>query len=164
MGMGFNADNVFEIAEQIERNGIRFYRRAADSAAGRETQQLLLDLAQMEVEHEKTFQAMRRELSEAERTQAVFDPENEMTAYLRSFADGRVFDLRRDVSELLTGQESLEEILHTALGREKDAIVFFLGAKEMVRGDLGKEKIDRIIKEEMGHVSLLSRELTARAG
>jgi rubrerythrin len=27
--MNFNIDEVFEIAEQIERNGARFYRKAA---------------------------------------------------------------------------------------------------------------------------------------
>jgi len=29
MSYDFNADEVFEMAEQIERNGVRFYREAA---------------------------------------------------------------------------------------------------------------------------------------
>ena len=31
MGLDFNADEVFEIAEQIERNGAEFYRTAAEN-------------------------------------------------------------------------------------------------------------------------------------
>ena len=30
MGIDFNADEVFEIAEQIERNGAKFYRNVAE--------------------------------------------------------------------------------------------------------------------------------------
>ena len=48
MSVAPTADEIFEMAEQIERNGARFYRRAAqgftDSRAGRR----LLDLAAME--------------------------------------------------------------------------------------------------------------------
>jgi len=33
MPIPFNADEVFEMAEQIERNGARFYRAAAEEIA-----------------------------------------------------------------------------------------------------------------------------------
>ena len=64
MGMPFNADEVFEMAEQIERNGARFYRTAAEKFP--EVNPLLLELAAMEDKHEKTFAAMRSELSGTE--------------------------------------------------------------------------------------------------
>ena len=44
---------------------------------------------------------------------------------------------------------------------EKDSIVFYLGMKEIVPENLGKTKIDQIIKEEMAHIKLLSKELVA---
>lgn len=43
----------------------------------------------------------------------------------------------------------------------KDSIVFYLGMKEMVPENFGKAKIDAIIKEEMTHIKLLSKELVA---
>ncbi|MCH7559530.1 MAG: rubrerythrin, partial [Planctomycetes bacterium] len=64
MVMPFNADEVFEMAEQIERNGAKFYRAAAKKFP--ELSQVLSDLAVMEDEHEKTFAAMRAELSGTE--------------------------------------------------------------------------------------------------
>ena len=159
MSMSFNADMVFEVAEQIERNGAAFYRAAAQNAAEEETAQLLLRLARWEEGHEKTFAALRAELGAEERKPTVFDPDNELTAYLHAFADARVFNLKQDLAAALTGDEAIEEILQMALGREKDSIVFFLGVKEMVGEGLGQGKIDTIIKEEMTHVTLLSRQL-----
>ena len=59
MGIEFNADEIFEIAEQIERNGAGFYRRAAEAVEDSQKRRILLDLASREDEHEKTFAAMR---------------------------------------------------------------------------------------------------------
>jgi rubrerythrin len=56
---------------------------------------------------------------------------------------------------------SLEAILKEAITAEKDSIVFYLGMKDMVADGAGKAKIDVIIKEEMGHIRQLSRELAA---
>jgi len=51
----FNADEIFEMAEQIERNGAKFYRRAAEQVTSPDGSELLLNLAVMEDVHEKTF-------------------------------------------------------------------------------------------------------------
>ena len=48
----FSADEIFEVAQQLERHGERFYRQAAARAAG-EARNLFLRLAAMENEHEK---------------------------------------------------------------------------------------------------------------
>ena len=56
---------------------------------------------------------------------------------------------------------SLKEILKEAIVAEKDAIVFYLGMKDAVPENLGREKMDAIIKEEMGHIRTLSKELVA---
>ncbi len=60
----FSADEIFEIAEQIERNGANFYRKAAESAEG-DNRNLLLRLAKMEDDHEKIFATMRAEFAKA---------------------------------------------------------------------------------------------------
>ena len=55
------------------------------------------------------------------------------------------------------------EILKSAIEAEKDSIVFYLGMKEAVPENLGKDRIETIIKEEMGHIRVLSRELVSQA-
>ena len=78
MGMPFNADEVFEMAEQIERNGAKFYRAAAKKFPS--LRDVLLELAAMEDDHEKTFAAMRGQLSAGEPAigEPVFDPDDQL--------------------------------------------------------------------------------------
>ncbi len=64
MSYDFNADEIFEMAEQIERNGAKFYRRMAENVSDISIPQLFLDLAAMEDEHEKTFASIRADLSD----------------------------------------------------------------------------------------------------
>lgn len=159
MAMPFNADEVFEMAEQIERNGAEFYRSAAEKLS--EMREVFLELAEMEAEHLRTFQDMRDELSAAEQEPVVFDPDDEAQMYLRVMADGRVFDLRADPTEKLTGKETVDDILRMAIGLERDSIVFYVGLKEAVSRQAGKDRVQAIIKEEMSHIAALSERLSA---
>lgn len=153
MGIDFNADEVFEMAEQIERNGAKFYRSTAEKIKETNKKQLLANLAKMEDEHEKTFKVLRSELSTDEKIQTTFDPEGDSERYLRALADTRVFYEKEVIPT------SLEDIFKFAITIEKDSIVFYLGLKDIVPVHLGKQKLDDIIKEEMGHIRLLSKEL-----
>lgn len=155
MGYDFNMDEIFEMAEQIEKNGAEFYRKAAEEIAGSTNKDLLIELAQMEDQHQKTFAYLRTQLSKDEKAPTIFDPNGEAALYIRALADIRVFfEKEIDVT-------SMEKILKEALVAEKDSIVFYLGMKDLVPDDLGKEKIDQIIKEEMAHIKLLSNKLVA---
>lgn len=55
----------------------------------------------------------------------------------------------------------MKSVLKAAILAEKDSIVFYLGMKEMVPDKYGKDKLEEIIKEEMGHIKILSKELVA---
>ena len=55
MSITFNADEIFEMAEQIERNGAAFYREAAGITSDADVKEMLLSLAAMEEGHQKTF-------------------------------------------------------------------------------------------------------------
>ncbi|MEA1948181.1 MAG: ferritin family protein [Thermodesulfobacteriota bacterium] len=151
----FTANDVFEMAEQLERNGAKFYRTAAENVSDPKSKELLIELAAMEDEHEKVFASLRVDLTEAEKTTTVFDPEDESALYLRALADTRVFfEKKIDIS-------SMKEILKAAIVAEKDSIVFYLGLKDFVPDQLGKNRLDTIIKEEMGHIRMLSKELVS---
>lgn len=153
MSFEFSADEIFEMAEQMEQNGQQFYNAAAAAVQGEAHKKLLLELAGMEVDHEKTFRAMRSELTQRERETNVFDPQGEAALYLKALVDTRVFFQKEmDVS-------SMEKILKAAIEAEKDSIVFYLGMKNAVPQELGQARLEEIIKEEMRHVRLLSREL-----
>ncbi len=159
MGNTFNAGEIFEMAIEIERNGAKFYRKAAEGKAGATSKSLLLGLADMEVQHERTFAAMRGLLTTVENASATFDPDDEAALYLRAIADGHVFPVKVDPSAVLNGRESAADVLKVAIGLEKDSIIFYLGIQDLVGKVLGRDKIDHIIREEMTHVTILSAEL-----
>ena len=158
--MIFNADEVLKIAEQIERNGISFYEKAAERFSGDE-KQTLLRLADMERTHEQVFAAMRRELSAADQELKALDPEGEAGKYLAAFADGQIFAPKADSTALFSPENSARDILETAIGLEKDSVVFYVAIKEAVPAALGEDKINWIIQEEMAHIVLLSRTLAS---
>jgi rubrerythrin len=149
----FNADDIFEMAEQMERNGATFYKTAAAAIDDEQSKEFLLELAEMEVDHEKTFAEMRSSLSNAETASTVFDPEGETVHYLRALADTRVF-FEKEIDT-----SSIEAILKDAITAEKDSIVFYLGMREAVPEKMGRSRLDDIIKEEMGHIRMLSKAL-----
>lgn len=144
----FNAGEVFEMAIKMEKNGAAFYRQAAEAIKNDEHKRLLLSLAEMEVDHEKTFNGLRQELGAD--NPDYFDPDGEAAAYLKSIVDTEVF-FKRDID-----LSSMKTILREAIMAEKDSVVFYLGIKAMVPDENGKKKVEAIIKEEMGHIRLLS--------
>ena len=156
MSYDFTADDIFGMAEQMEQNGARFYRDASAKSSNAKEKTFLEELARMEDDHKKTFAAMRLELSGKEKTDTVFDPAGEAVLYLKALVDTKVF------FEKPINVTAMRDILKSAIEAEKDSIVFYLGMRDAVPKQMGKDKIDGIIKEEMSHVRLLSRELVAR--
>lgn len=155
MNIEFNADEIFEMAEQIEKNGAEYYRKAAEnSGEDSDGYKMLLTLAEMEDNHERAFAKMRDDYSKPE-WQDYFTLDNEVALYLRAIADGHVFNIKMNPVQLLTGHETLEEILRTAIKLEEDSIVFYLGMRDMVPPEFGKEGIEQIIKEEKSHIVTL---------
>jgi rubrerythrin len=159
MVVEFNAFEVFEIAERIERNGGKFYRRAAELFDDSRVHNMFLKLAEWESEHEKVFANMRKELSEQGPEIRTFEVENEVVFDAQSMAGLAVFGNRINPSAELTGKESIKDILKIAIEKEKDTIVFYTGLKDFISARAGKDKIDDIIKEEMHHVRILNDSL-----
>jgi rubrerythrin len=158
MAISFNMDEIFEMAEQIERNGASFYREAAKKAFDGAVQKKFIDLASMEDGHLKIFQEMRKELSPEDREQSTFDPENEAAMYLQAMADTHGAEGKKDRRTKLTGQESIQEIFELAVDAEKNSIVFYTAIKELVPVS-GIDKVEAIISEELGHLVVLKVEL-----
>lgn len=159
MTMPFNADEVFEMAEQIEVNGAKFYRGAAEKFPS--LKKMFLELAEMEDDHQKTFAAMRTELSASEQGSPVYDPDGQASMYLRVMADGNVFNVKADPVEKLGDCKDPQAVLKTAIGLEKDSIVFYVGLKDNVAPGAGKDKVGKLIAEEVKHIALLSEKLRA---
>ncbi len=168
MSIVFNADEALAMACEIERNGAKFYARAAEIAGGGPVGKLLGDLAEWEDGHEKLFVSMRAELTDEEKKPTAFDPDGEAELYLQAMADTHVFkadaEAGGDPAAALSGKESAEEIINTALGLEQESILFYAGLAKLVPARLGNERVQKIIDEEIGHVAYLKKELKGIEG
>lgn len=158
MSIAFNADEALAMAEQIERNGAEFYARAAEIAEAERVRKLLGDLAEWEEGHQRLFISMRSELTDEERKPTAYDPDGEAELYLQAMADTHVFGKDGVPATALSGNESAEEIIKTALGMEQESILFYTGLAKMIPARLGNERVQKIIDEEIGHVAYLKRE------
>jgi len=161
MDATFDAFEVFEIAEQIERNGARFYRKAAQLFDAPAIRNMFLELVNWETKHQEVFRDMKKQLSDknselptAGAQDAMFTP--------KAMAGLAVFGIKPDPADELTGRESIVDVLKKAVKKEKDSIVYYTGLREFVSPQQGKDKIDDIIKEELRHIRILSQSLEQR--
>lgn len=159
MSIRFNADEIYEMAETIEKNGSKFYTEASGKVADESTKKMLIDMAAMEEGHFETFQQMRGELTEGEKSETVYDPNNQSAMYLQVMAQAHGSEGKVSPMEKLTGKESMEEILTIAVNAEKDSVAFYSGLKDFVSQKAGKEKVEAIIREELFHIAMLSQKL-----
>ena len=159
MGILFNADEVFDMAIQIEENGAEFYRRAAANQSDSSNKDFFDRLAKMEDKHKKIFEQMRLTLTAKEKGGQVFDPEGMASQYLHSMADFHGGEGNPKAADSLTGTETLAEILNIAIDLEKKSILFYVDLKGFVSEELGKGRIDAIIAEEQKHVVQLTEVL-----
>ena len=115
----------------------------------------------MEEEHKRIFAQMQKDLAAEGKTAGTYDPDEQTILYVRAFADGVVFDAQGKGAARLGGPEPMREILQTAIGMEKETIAFYTGLEGLVPPKLGRSQVRRIIREEMGHVTLLTGKLQA---
>ncbi len=155
MGISFNADEIFEMAEEIERQGARFYSEASKMAPTEKAKKFFLELSDMEANHLKIFADMRKQLSEDEKTSTTYDPDNEAALYLKTMAAAKGWEGRISPTQKLTGKEPMKEVVEIALNAEKESVVFYYGLKSMVSEGAGRDKIEHIILEELSHIRTL---------
>ena len=159
MDIEFNAFEVFEIAERIERSGAKFYRQAAELFDQMRIHNLLSDLAEWEIKHEEIFANMRKQLSEQSRELRTFKPEDNLLLDAQAMAGLAVFAINPETSSEFTGRETKKDVLEKAIQKEKDSIVYYTGLRNFIPARAGQDKIDDIIREEMHHIRILDQSL-----
>ncbi len=161
MAKSYRADEVLEMAKEIERRGVVFYKQAADKAADDQKKKLFLELSAMEQKHLDTFSEMFEKLIKGDNQLSIFDPDSEMAHYLQQIAANKGWEGKAAPDSELSGNESAEEILRIAIEAEKASIQFYLGIKESVLTEETKKQVEEIIREEMSHIAFLDKELAA---
>jgi rubrerythrin len=155
--MTFNAREIFDIGMQIEVNGKAFYEAAAKKTAETALREFFLELAAWEATHIKLFGELRDALPKGAGNTPVFDPNDEAALYLQATADSHVFVRNKDMVALVAGCKGPLDIIDLAMTFEKDSVVYYTTMKKVVAKNLGQDKVDRLIDEEIKHISMLSQ-------
>ena len=151
----FNVFEIFQIAEKIEHDGAKFYLKAAELFDDAERRDIFYRLANWKAKHEKVLADRRKHFSEKTGQFGTFDPDNYVLSNPHVMAGLAAFDTKPKLRRQMTGHEGREEILKNAIGRSKQAIVFYQGLKDFSRDPASRDTIEQLVKEEKRHISTL---------
>ncbi|MHC4598563.1 MAG: ferritin family protein [Planctomycetota bacterium] len=156
MTVGFNAEEILEIAIKLEQKGASLYRFAALNAESPDAKLFFQQLARMEEEHEQIFRNFRDNWGKAGAVEKVFDPDEDAVKVLQAWADGFVFEISSDTTPPLVGEALEKEIFRVAIQAEKDSIVFYEGLRSGIKNPEDLAAVEEVIRQEMGHIVELS--------
>ncbi len=145
----FTIHDIIALAVRLEENGQRVYQKAAKAADDPEIRELLELLADEENSHARWFSDLKETLGRDDDHHIL----GEMSRSLSDdfFAD-QVFSLKDvDLSTIRT----IEELIETAIGFEKDSILFYKMLAPFISEEKTSETLDRIIHEENTHIEKL---------
>ena len=150
MGIELSASDVFEMARWVEEQGAAFYDRMARSTRDPEAQKLLDDLYKMERDHEQTFSGLKAELAQRGELKLA-----EGTADYGRLLSQMCVQFTPEAMGEFTGRESPGQVMQLALHFEAVTVAFYTAMKEMISEE-DRRSVDRIIREELGHILTLS--------
>jgi len=156
------AFEVLKIAEQMEQNAVRFYRRAAGIYDDPVLSKLFSELAQWEKRHIQVFAEMKDRFSGQAWEEGSIDPERVDVSRLD--APPAVFDEHRDPAKELTGNETRAEVFDLALKKERYTIGYYTSLTEFALGPENIRVIRNILQEEKKHVRILVQSLRQATG
>ncbi len=154
-----SAYDVLEIAERIERNGAKFYRRAAGLVDDPDVSTLFVNLAQWESRHQEIFRQMKERLGDRRWEQGTLTPHRVASGNPGVMAGLAVFGVQPDPAAEIDGRRSKADMLRMAVGKERDSIIYYLGLRDFVGNEADQATIEEVIAEEKKHVRILMQSL-----
>jgi len=153
--MFFNEVEAAKIAQNMERNGLSFYQKAADQAKDPATRDVFLQLAEDEKEHLAYFEELEDKLQDERRDGAGYTDDAEINSYIDRLLKTQVFGDESDVARLADQSESDYDSLAVGMRAERDAITFYQEMLDFVDSKTAKDAFTNILKEERKHLQLL---------
>ncbi len=148
-------DEIIEIATRLEMKGEEFYTASAGRATSDRVRSLFADLAEQEQHHCRAFERMGRDVVELALSPDQWD---EFQAYTNALLEQSFFSKPQGALAQLALAMDEREAIESALGFEKETLLFFHELRDAVRGQ-GREVVSRIIDEERRHIQRLTAEL-----
>lgn len=149
----FKAADVLLAAQEVETRGEVFYNRLVETTTDKKLSDLFRFLAKEESRHREIFRKLHEKVGDVELP--AWAEEDEYVDYLKYLLDSHTLFRLGDVDHLKNYMGTPQDAIGTAMGFEKDTIMFFLEMLEFVpEGE--KEHVKACIDEERAHLRLLA--------
>ncbi len=149
----FKATDILLAAQEVETRGEVFYNRLVETTTDAKLKDMFVFLAKEETKHKEIFRKLHERLGEVELP--AWAEEDEYVEYLKFLLDSHTLFRLGDLDHLKNFMGSPEDAIETAMGFEKDTILFFVEMQEFVpEGE--KKYIKACIDEERSHLRLLA--------
>ena len=145
----FSITEIIEIAVQLEKNGEKVYREAIGKSKNIEMDDLLLRIAEEELEHIDWFLNLKNEIEKSQDRPQV----KEMDASLIDDLIGKQTFSLADVD--FSQVENSEHLIDIFIEFEKDTILFYEMLKTFLVDEQTIEHLEKIIQEESSHIEKL---------
>jgi len=150
----FSLKDIIDIAVQIERNGERVYRNAANKIENPSLRSLLQRLADDEIQHAKWFEEL---IDKVPGTGEFPEQEKIGRALLQDAVGAQSFALEdADFSSM----KKIEDLLSLAIEFEKDTALFYGMLQPLIEDQKTLEQLHAIIQEEEAHARRLKEMLS----
>ena len=143
-------------AEQFEQNGTAFYNLASQYTTDPMVCNKLKKLADMETDHEQFFTDIKSKYSAGSGSSMLPDKGDDIVAYIEAIQANKIFNFDLNVKKLFSDDATLEDIMGVAIALEKDSIVFYTGLLNIIPDKTIQEVLNRIIREEISHLAIVS--------
>ena len=153
MGSTDQAETIFSLALQIERDLAEFYKVATQSVQNDQVLRVCIRLSEMEAEHVDNFLKMRSDLISSI---GRLDEIGKASPYLSAVLGGKIKPFSVPFHRRISTGEREEEIIQLAIDIERETILFYLSLLPLVTNESANHIIHQIIQEEMGHIAILA--------
>ncbi len=153
MSEPFLIQEIVEIAIEIEKNGVDFYRTLAGTADTSRLRELFKYLEEEEKRHIARFEEILESAGGYQISEAYYA--TQYMGYMKALADERVFRSDISATEMADRAKTPKEAIDMAIGFEKDSIIFLHEMQNAVMKP-DAEPIQKLLDEERDHLKRLS--------
>ena len=133
--MDLNKIEVFKIAQNMEQDGMDFYKKAAEWTDDENYASIFDDLVEMEAQHYKIFSDLEKKFKNDD-----------------YFESGIFTDEPKNDWDSITTEM---DIFVTAKQKEEDTVKYYVWLQSIVNSPETKKILDKVIVEEKSHVEMM---------
>jgi rubrerythrin len=142
-----------EMAVDTEKGGEMFYKTVAAQSKDERLKNLFLYLADEEKKHINVFVNIAKTIKVA--PSEMPNDWEEVSLYLKAITESRYFLGKDKALSAARDAQTTEQAVNTALAFEKETLVFYLEALDMMPA-INRPPVEALIREERAHVRKLT--------